>query len=120
MSTTIKHLTPLLLFIGAVTTPTFAFDVGLASQTAALERSDYTTSSSFAHSPELLKIADHVRSWKAPPAEAARDYEVTHTTSPDEAVEEEAGPDGDQEIKKLDNVLSAYVMTKYIKRIRRS
>ena len=110
------------VFVGILTTPTFAFDhdsgpasvdtIGLASS---IQRSPAPAS-------ELKKIAAQLAVWDSP-TKVVREDVVNYDDSEsfgDEGVEgdEETQPESG-EIKKLDNVFRDYVMAKYMKFLRR-
>ena len=118
MNKSIRHIITLILFVGIVVTPTFAFE---SSPTAELgsSLSDATLDRSPAPYPsKLKKIAAQLSSWDTLRDGISQDDELTEATSLEEPVEEEDAEEGPQEIKKLDKVFRDYVMAKFIRRTR--
>ena len=120
MNTSTKHIATLILVIGVVATPTFAFESTASSEQEYPGLAAASINSPAPYRTELQKIAEQVRGWNPPEHEATERDQSTDLTSSDERFEEPAPFEESQEIKKLDSVFFDYVMAKYIERVRRS
>jgi len=117
MNVSIRHLLSIFFFLGAIATPTFAFDSTLTSDEPHSTTDSTCERAAMRYTSELQIIAAQVRGWNASDrvtksGEDRSDSDLTQKLS--EESDALAG------IKKLDSVFSDYVMAKYIQRIRHS
>jgi hypothetical protein len=118
MNTSIKHIITLILFVGIVVTPTFAFE---SSPTGELNGSLSETTSGRPPAPypsKLKKIAAQLSSWDTIRDGLGQSEKLTEASTMEEPVEEDDAEEDTQEIKKLDKVFRDYVMAKFIRRDR--
>jgi hypothetical protein len=120
MKSSIKYVIPLSLLVGAVVTPTFAFNEVTASVTELSDLNSAHEDTSVSPTNELQKIAAQLRSWNSQAMSNNKQWELTDTVYEKETSEERNVYEEEMEITKLDQVFFTYVMSKFIKPVRLS
>jgi hypothetical protein len=120
MRSSLNYLILISLFVGAVVTPTFAFNEATSSENEVTDLVSARGKSPLQPSSELRKIAAQVRGWTGRAISVQSDTESTDTAFENKTSGESDDHVQESEITKLDQVFFTYVMSKYIKRVRLS